>query len=238
MAISNVPIVFERARVVAGTTVILENVDLQIVAGPPTVIIGPNGSGKTTLLRAAMGLLSLTEGSVTWGGNDIGVPVKRAMLFQRPTMLRRTAQANVIYALKKGYVTRDKHVERAKELLRLVGLEHLGARAARRMSGGEQQRVALARALAQDPEVLFLDEPTANLDPFTTRDFEELVCKIADRGVKIVISTHDLGVARRLAGDVVMLHRGRVVEHTLAPRFFANPGTEAAKAFTQGQLLV
>ena len=119
----------------------------------------------------------------------------------------------------------------------MVGLERLGARPARQMSGGERQRLALARALARDPEVVFLDEPTAGLDPAAARDFEQLVHQTAAQGVKIVMSTHDLAAARRVAADVTMLHRGRLIEHAPAPRFFDSPDTEESRAFIQGHLL-
>ena len=125
-----------------------------------------------------------------------------------------------------------------RELLALVGLTDLGDRPARKLSGGEQQRLALARALAKDPQVLFLDEPTASLDPAATKSVEDLIRDIAARGIKVVMSTHDLGEARRLAGDVVLMHRGRIVEASDARTFFNNPKTEEAHRFVAGELLV
>jgi len=234
---SNIPIVFEQASVMVGTVRILESVNLKITAGPPTLVVGPNGSGKTTMLRVAMGLLSLSHGRVAWGDDGVGAPAKRAIVFQRPVMLRRSAEANVRYALKTARGSRADYTKRAETLLRMVGLERLGARPARQMSGGERQRLALARALARDPEVVFLDEPTAGLDPAAARDFEQLVHQTAAQGVKIVMSTHDLAAARRLAGDIIMLHRGRLIEHVPAPQFFDSPDTEQSRAFIQGHLL-
>jgi tungstate transport system ATP-binding protein len=113
-----------------------------------------------------------------------------------------------------------------------------GDRPARRLSGGEQQRLALARALARDPAVLFLDEPTASLDPAATKAIEDIVRSVAARGVKVVMSTHDLGQAKRLAGDIALLHRGHLIEHAPAPDFFAGPRTEEARKFIAGELLV
>ena len=144
---SNIPIVFEQASVMVGTVRILESVNLKITAGPPTLVVGPNGSGKTTMLRVAMGLLSLSHGRVAWGDDGVGAPAKRAIVFQRPVMLRRSAEANVRYALKTARGSRADYTKRAETLLRMVGLERLGARPARQMSGGERQRLALARAL-------------------------------------------------------------------------------------------
>ena len=115
--------------------------------------------------------------------------------------------------------------------------DHLADRAARRLSGGEQQRLALARALARDPAVLFLDEPTASLDPTATKAVEDIIRAVSERNIKVVMATHDLGEARRLAGDIVMLHRGRIVETAAAAAFFDTPQTAEARTFLAGELL-
>jgi tungstate transport system ATP-binding protein len=236
--LSNLPIGFDDVSVAAGGVTILDRVTLTLERGPPTVLIGPNGSGKTTLLRVAMGLQAPSSGRVSWGGQGIGVPQRRAIVFQRPTMLRRSVAANLRYALTAAGVPRTARDPRITALLALVGLEGLGARPARRLSGGEQQRLALARALAGDPTVLFLDEPTASLDPAATKAVEDLIRAVAARGIKIVMATHDLGEARRLAGEIVLLDRGRAVEIGAAPDFFATPRTDAARRFLAGDLLV
>jgi tungstate transport system ATP-binding protein len=195
------------------------------------VLLGPNGSGKSTLIRLAMGLVAPTSGRISWGGR--AVPGERlAMVFQRPVMLRRTAAANVAYALP------ARNDKRVTELLAQVGLAHLADRPARKLSGGEQQRLALARALARDPEILFLDEPTASLDPAATKSVEDIVRAIAATGVKIVMATHDIGQARRLAGDIVFLARGRLVERADAVQFFNAPATSEAGAFLRGDLVI
>jgi tungstate transport system ATP-binding protein len=159
-------------------------------------------------------------------------------MFQRPAMLRRSAAGNIRYALAAANVPRDRRQARAAELLADVGLRGLERRPARRLSGGEQQRLALARALARDPAVLFLDEPTASLDPAATQAIEDIVRAVTTRGVKVVMSTHDIGQARRLAGDIVLLHRGRLIENRDAAEFFAAPRSEEAKKFIAGELLV
>jgi tungstate transport system ATP-binding protein len=159
-------------------------------------------------------------------------------MFQRPAMLRRSAGGNVRYALAAAGVARNKRHERAITLLREVGLAGLERRPARRLSGGEQQRLALARTLARDPGVLFLDEPTASLDPAATKSIEDIVRAVSARGVKVVMCTHDLGQAKRLAGNVVLMHRGRLIENTPAAQFFATPRTEEARKFVAGELLV
>jgi tungstate transport system ATP-binding protein len=235
---SDLPITFVEAGILAGEVTILDNISLSIGSGTPTVLIGPNGSGKTTLLRAAMGLIPLTRGRISWGGRKVSPPTRRAILLQRPTMLRRRAADNVRYALAAAGVPRGEHDQRTADLLALVGLDGLARRPARRLSGGEQQRLALARALARDPAVLFLDEPTASLDPYTTMAIEDVVRTITARGVKVVMSTHDLGEAKRMGGEIVLLHRGRLVETGPAAAFFASPSTQEARKFIAGELLV
>jgi tungstate transport system ATP-binding protein len=234
----NLPIVFEDACFTANGVTILDGINLVLAAESPTVLIGPNGSGKTTLLRMAMGLLAPSRGRVTWAGRGADAPSRRGFMFQRPTMLRRSAAANIRYALKAASVPGNLLDRRVEELLSMVGLDGLGGRPARRMSGGEQQHLALARALACNPAVLFLDEPTASLDPAATKAFEDVVQSIVARGIKVVMSTHDLGEARRLAGEIVMLHRGRVIETCAASAFFNMPRTAEARKFLAGDLLV
>jgi tungstate transport system ATP-binding protein len=216
---------FDDVTVAIGAVTLLDGLSLTLAAGAPTALIGPNGAGKSTLLRAAMGLLVPSAGRIVRDGDP-----RRAIVFQRPTMLRRSAEANVRFA--------TVGADRTRELLALVGLEHAAMRPARRLSGGEQQRLALARALARDPSILFLDEPTASLDPASTKAMEDVIRTVSKRGIKVVMSTHDLGEARRLAGEVVLLHRGRVVEAAAASCFFDAPVTEEARKFIAGELLV
>ncbi|HWG71297.1 MAG TPA: ATP-binding cassette domain-containing protein [Steroidobacteraceae bacterium] len=235
---SDLPIELSHVDIDTGRVKILRQISLSIEAGAPTVLIGPNGSGKTTLLRAAMGLIAPSSGRVTWGGHAQSPPLRRAIVFQRPVMLRRSAFGNLHYALASAETPRNARRRRANELLSLVDLDGLGDRPARRLSGGEQQRLAIARALAREPRVLFLDEPTASLDPAATKAIEELVRSVSASGVKVVMATHDLGEARRLAGDIVLLHRGTIVERAAVDRFFNAPATKEAQAFLAGELLL
>src|SRR5215831_16103959 len=229
--LTELPIVLEDVAVTIRNVTILDGISLTLAAGAPTVLVGPNGSGKTTLLRLAMGLVPPSRGRVTWGGRTGSLPTRRAIVFQRPVMLRRSAASNIRYALKAAGVARAGRAARMIELLALVGLAELGQRPARRLSGGEQQRLALARALAKEPQVLFLDEPTASLDPAASKAVEDVIRAVAARGIKVVMATHDLGSAKRLAGDIVLLHRGRIVETAAAAMFFSNPVTHEAHAF-------
>jgi tungstate transport system ATP-binding protein len=212
---------FDDVTLRAGAVTILDRVSLDIAPGAPTVLLGPNGAGKTSLIRLAMRLVAPSAGR-------IDCPEPAAMVFQRPAMLRRSAYGNVAYVSRRD----------ATELLTRVGLAGLARRPARRLSGGEQQRLALARALARRPAVLFLDEPTASLDPAATALVEDIVREVAAAGIKVVMATHDLGQARRLAGDVVFLAKGRVVEHTPAERFFTVPRSREAAQFVRGELVL
>jgi tungstate transport system ATP-binding protein len=236
--VTDLPILLENVSFVVRDVTILDRIDLTLAAGAPTVVIGPNGAGKTTLLRFAMGLTRPTTGHVTWGGRADAPSNRRAFVFQRPVMLRRSAEANLRYAVVAAEVPSAERAARVRELIARVGLADLGDRPARKLSGGEQQRLALARALAKNPQVLFLDEPTASLDPAATKSVEDLIRDVAARGIKVVMSTHDLGEARRLAGDIVLMHRGRIVEAGAATAFFSNPQTSEASRFVAGELLV
>ena len=211
-------------------THIIDEVSLSLSA-QRTLVLGPNGAGKSTLLRLIHGLLRPTAGSLRWPR-----ALSQAMVFQRPVMLRTTALANVIYGLKlKGCSAGDSN-RRARESLARVGLEAIAARPARLLSGGEQQRVALARAWALEPELLILDEPTASLDPASSREVERIIGDIAAAGARILMTTHNLGLARRLAEEIVFIDRGRIVEQTPVERFFNQPRTPAAQRFLKEEI--
>jgi tungstate transport system ATP-binding protein len=211
---------------------ILSDINLTISAGTRTLILGPNGAGKSFLLRLMHGLVAATTGEVSWASIN---PFAQAMVFQKPVMLRRTVFENIEYALRMAGA--DDAPRRAREALEKAGLTALTHRQARQCSGGEQQRVALARAWALNPEILFLDEPTASLDPSATMHVEAMIHAMHSAGMTIVMTSHDLGQAKRIADSVVFLHEGRLVEHTQASRFFAIPSTELARAFIRGDLL-
>ena len=236
--VSDLPLVLENVSLNARDVAIVRDLTLAIDAGPPTVLVGPNGSGKSSLIRLAMGLIAPASGRITWGGRAESDGRRRAMMFQRPVMLRRSAAGNVVYALAAAGVGRDARARRIAELLAQVGLTHVAGRPARRLSGGEQQRLALARALARDPKILFLDEPTASLDPAATKAVEDIIRAVAQSGVKIVMATHDLGQAHRLAGEIMFVLHGTVYECADTERFFTAPATREAAAFIRGDLVI
>jgi tungstate transport system ATP-binding protein len=221
----------------AGGRAIIEGISLEIEAGRSTIILGANGAGKSVLMRLMHGLLAPTSGRVEWSASErAGAPRKQAMVFQRPVMLRRSARANVAYALKIAGVPKVQRAPLVREALEGVGLAHLAHRPARVLSGGEQQRLALARAGALHPEVLFLDEPTASLDPSATREVESVIRAFDAAGTKIVMATHNLGQARRLGDEIVFLDRGRLVERAPVEQFFSKPQSAQAAAFIKGEL--
>ncbi len=219
---------------------LIDGIDLTLSAGVRTVIMGPNGAGKSVLLRLLHGLLRATAGQVLWDGRAADRQMKRrqAMVFQRPVLLRRSAAANIRYAMSVAGVRRDERETRLQEVLRLAHLEHLARSPARVLSGGEQQRLAMARALSTQPQVLFLDEPTASLDPASILAVEELIHTAVRAGTKIVLVTHDRGQAQRLADEVLFVQSGRLAERTAVGQFFAQPQSEAACAFLEGRILV
>lgn len=216
---------------------IIEPLTLALEAGPSTIILGANGAGKSVLMRLMHGLLAPTSGALRWSDED---PERRrrkqAMVFQRPVMLRRSALANITYALELARVSRVERETLAFEALDSVGLRHLAHRPARVLSGGEQQRLALARAWALHPEVLFLDEPTASLDPTATREIETVIKAFDAAGTKIVMATHNLGQAKRLGDEVIFLHQGRLAERAPVETFFKQPASAEAAAFIKGEL--
>ena len=221
----------------AGGRNLVDGVDLRVSGGSLTVVMGPNGAGKSLLLRLMHGLIAPTDGQVLWGGRSIAeeTRLRQAMVFQRSVLLRRSVAANIRFVLKlRGTAT----PARIDELLHEVGLADRAGQPARLLSGGEQQRLALARALAVEPQVMFMDEPTVSLDPSAIASIESIVRRAHERGVKIIFVTHDLGQARRLADDVVVLNRGRLVEHTAADRFFADPESRAAGDYLAGRLVL
>jgi tungstate transport system ATP-binding protein len=220
-----------------GNANLVDNIDLDLPSRSLTVVLGPNGAGKSLLLRLMHGLLRPTAGQVLWGGRPLDEELRKrqAMVFQRPVLLRRSVAANIQFVLRLRGAAMS---ERTREILEEVGLAAQAGQPARLLSGGEQQRLTLARALALDPQVLFMDEPTASLDPASTAAIEAIVTRAHERGTKIIFITHDLGQARRLADDVVFLNRGRLVEHTPATRFFDDPESPEARDYLAGRLIL
>ncbi len=218
-----------------GKTTVLDGVSFDLGPSGCTMVMGPNGAGKSLLLKLLHGLLPPTSGSIDWRGQGPrDVTARQALVFQKPVLLRRSVAANVDFVLK----VRGKDRARAAALLDHVGLAHKAHQPARLLSGGEAQRLALARALAADPEVLFLDEPTASLDPASVLAIEKIVRDASARGVRIIFVTHDVGQARRMADDILFLSGRGIAEHSRAADFFPEPQSKAARDYLNGEIVV
>jgi len=231
------PLEVNDLTLVIGGKRLVDTIELTLAARSFTMVMGPNGAGKSLLLRLLHGLLQPTAGSIHWGGKELSKEIRQrqAMVFQRPVLLRRSVAANIDFVLRlKDGATAD----RRDEILEHVGLIDHAKQPARLLSGGEQQRLALARALVLEPEVLFLDEPTASLDPASVLMIEQIVRAAHLGGTKIIFITHDPGQAKRLGDDIVFLHRGRLSEHSPASRFFTNPSSAAASAYLEGRIVL
>ncbi|WP_050603616.1 ATP-binding cassette domain-containing protein [Ruegeria sp. 6PALISEP08] len=218
---------------------LLDVADLTLDGPGPTLLLGPNGAGKSLLLRCLHGLISPDQGRVIQDGAPLG-PVhtaRQAMVFQQPVLLRRSVSANLDFVLRRQKIARDARKTRIAELLTEGGLEDKARQSARSLSGGEAQRLAILRALATGPETLFLDEPTSALDPSATQMIERMIQRASTRGVRIVMVTHDIGQARRLAADIVMMQGGHVVEHGPAKQVLDAPESEASRRYLAGGLV-
>ena len=235
---SILPLEMRHVSFAASGETLLKEIDCSLEAGPRTIVIGPNGAGKSLFLRLCHGLIKPSAGDVIWHGAGKREPAHhQTMVLQRPVLLRRTVAANVDYALSVKGVPRRQRGAIVAEVLAGTGLSRLTLQQARRLSAGEQQKLALARAWAIKPQVLFLDEPTASLDPAATHAVEKIIDQIHTTGTKIIMTTHDLSQARRMADEVLFLHRGQLLEKSPADRFFSGPADEMAQAFIDGELL-
>ncbi len=212
-------------------------IDCRIGETGLSVIMGPNGSGKTTLLRLMHGLERPRSGSIRWNSDTASARKNQAFVFQTPVMLRRTAAENIIYPLRLQGHSKPEAAEITAVWLDRVGLSQASGLGATFLSGGEKQKLALARALSCNPEVLFLDEPTANLDGTATKEIEAILREALASGIRIIMATHDIGQARRLADDIMFLYRGNLHETGQATEFFKKPKTSEARAFVSGDIV-
>jgi len=230
------PLRLEAVGYAVNGTPLLADISMNVQPGQRLVIMGANGAGKSLLLRLCHGLIDPTTGQRHWASNEVRAQAQ-AMVFQRPVLLRRSVAANLEYPLTLRGLPRATRRETVARTLDRFGLTPLADRPARLLSGGEQQRLALARAWAMSPQVLFLDEPTSALDPSATRAIEAMIEGFSADGITVVMSTHDLGQARRLAQQVAFLHRGWLIEQQPAKPFFARPKSPEARAFLAGDLI-
>ena len=234
---SILPLKIEKLCFEIGGRRLLQDLDFSLEPGARSVILGPNGAGKSLILRLCHGLAAPTSGAIRWNSKTaFEVRARQAMVFQRPVMLRRSVSANVGYALACRGVRRPDRGALIADALERTGLTDHARVPARVLSVGQQQRLALARVWVLHPEVLFLDEPTASLDPAATRDVEDIVSSIHKAGTKVILTTQNLGQARRLADEILFLFNGRLLERAPADRFFSAPVTAEARAFIDGEI--
>ncbi len=231
------PIQLTDLSVVLSQKIILDKINCKIKSNSITAVLGPNGAGKSIFLQTINGLVSVQSGRLTFNlmENNQEIREQQAMVFQTPVLLRRTVMANMQFVSK----LRNKESNRSlNNILNKVGLEGYEKKPARLLSGGEKQRLSMARALIVNPNLLLLDEPTANLDPYSLNLIEDLVLEENSIGKTVIFTTHDMSQAKRLATDVIFLNKGKVLEQTVSKRFFKNPKTLEAQKYINGEILI
>lgn len=212
-------------------------IDLVLDGQGVTVLIGPNGAGKSTLLQMLHGINRISHGTLSWAVPAAQARARQAFVFQTPVMMRRSVRDNLAYPLRLRGTSRRDARRAAQEWCARIGLAQAETRGATVLSRGEKQKLALARALITAPDLLFLDEPSASLDGSATREIEALLQQAVAGGTRVVMATHDMGQARRLARDVIFLRGGLIHETGTAPAFFDAPRTAAARAFLAGDIV-
>jgi len=231
------PIQFKDLSVILGQKIILDKINCKIKSNSMTAVLGPNGAGKSIFLQTINGLFSIQSGRLNFNLMEINQEIRKqqAMVFQNPVLLRRTVIANLQFISN----LRNKESNRLlKKILSKVGLEGYEKKPARLLSGGEKQRLSMARALIINPNLLLLDEPTANLDPYSLKLIEDLVLEENSIGKTIIFTTHDMSQAKRLATDVIFLNKGKVLEQTISKTFFKSPKTLEAQKYINGEILI
>ena len=220
---SILPLKIDRVWFKNAGEILLENITLSIEKGLPKILMGANGSGKTLLMRVAHGLLMPTQGRVSWADNEKSFgSVRQTMVFQKPIMLRRTVKENLLFALNAIENDRTIKEQLVQKALSEVHLSHKADAYAPTLSQGEQQKLAIIRACLLKPEVLFLDEPTSNIDPHYTREIESLIRTISNQGTQIIMATHNIDQAKRLNGEILFMKKGRLIDKRNTNEFFAN----------------
>ena len=216
---------------------ILDNISFEILDKSITAILGPNGAGKSVLLQTINGLVPILKGKITFNSEETSEVIrkKQAMVFQTPTLLRRSVLDNMEFINK---INKETNISDAKILLKKVGLDDFYNHPARLLSGGEKQRLSLARALLLKPKLLLLDEPTTNLDPYSLKLIEDLILEESIKGTSIILTTHDVAQAKRLASNIIFINKGKVLEQTEAKVFFRKPVTNEARKYLAGEILL
>ncbi len=235
---SILPLTLEKISLEIGGKFILKDINMNIFKGQPKIILGPNGAGKSTLMKICHGLIKPSTGKVIWSNYSQKYCAKRqAMVFQRPVMLRRTVEKNLLYVINFSDSNNNDKYKLVSDALKLVGMEKFENYPARELSQGEQQKLALARAWLLKPEMLFLDEPTSNLDPESTDKVEKIINTISSNGTQILMTTHNIAQAERIGNEIFFMDNGKIIEQSKSETFFLKPVSYQAKKFISNEKL-
>ena len=229
------PLKFFKVNYRSNGKTLIKNVSFEILQSKRTVILGPNGSGKTLTMLLIHGLIKTNEGLISWNGkNNQKIGQHLAMVFDKPVFLKRSVRENVNFFVKRTRAQRHERLIICNRVLKKFGLSHLANQSAQSLSAGEKQKLAIARALTLNPKILLLDEPSANLDPKGTLELEKIIKETSKRGTKIILSTNNIGQAKRIAQQILFLFDGELLESANAKSFFRKPSSRQAKQFLRG----
>ena len=231
------PIVADNLSVSFGSVNILNKINFKIHDKDITAVIGPNGAGKSILLQTINGLTNIQRGKITFNSffHSDDIRKKQALVFQNPTLLRRNVISNMEFI---ANINKNIDKKTIQNSLVRCGLGGYDQKSARLLSGGEKQRLSLARALLTQPSILLLDEPTANLDPFSLKLIEDIILEENKKGTCIILTTHDMAQAKRLATNIIFMNKGEVIEQKNSKTFFNKPETNEALKYIKGEILL
>ena len=232
------PLIAENISYEVKNKKLIRDVNLEINSTGSTIILGHNGSGKSLLLKLLHGVITPNSGKVTWNNNTPSTQQYwRTYLLQTPTFFKQTVQYNIEFVLRIAGIPANEHESRCQQALNICGLANMNQRNTHSLSGGELQKLSLARAWVLEPNVVLLDEPTVALDPPSVIGFEKIIHQFKQSNTKVIMTTHDLAQAKRLADEIVFIDAGKVIEQSPAKKFFLGPQSIQAQNFISGNLI-
>ena len=232
------PVSVQNLSYTKGEKKLLNKVFCKISSKGITVVVGPNGAGKTLFLKCLHGIIKCNLEKVLFAGKPLNKKIRlmQSMVFQSPILMRRSVINNLLFVINQRKINIKRN--EVMSLLKKVDLLHLAKEQAIVLSGGEKQRLSVARAIITSPKILFLDEATSNLDPYSVNIIEKIIKEVNKKGTKVIAVTHDLSQARRLASEIIFFNKGSISEHTKASSFFDQPKSSEGKIFISGKLVV